>query len=292
MRRLQRWRDLPQERAGGLKAEWISTCLGWQTIMIYFILTNHFVTLQQGLAKKSRWSHCAFLSVKMQFSICSRHYFAQCLFHFFHPQSGITYVFGLIAEVLFKGPFHKNDLFQLCPLGKKTTNRQEYYLAIRKKKNRHFSTAIPDSSVSVLFFSLSADTNLHMGGWKYMFYAAWLHKSTKQSFLFICLSLTGKWRSEADATATWTSCLNTESIFPPLSRRSWIIRCWIKPPPPQPPPLDFLPGTHIVTQMNDFDSGRNTAKNINLLLYTEICLEEKKKQNIQMELKIVHSDLK
>lgn len=134
MRRLQRWRDLPQERAGGLKAEWISTCLGWQTIMIYFILTNRFVTLQQGLAKKSRWSHCAFLSVKMQFSICSRHYFAQCLFHFFHPQSGITYVFGLIAEVLFKGPFHKNDLFQLCPLGKKTTNRQEYYLAIRKKK--------------------------------------------------------------------------------------------------------------------------------------------------------------
>lgn len=63
-------------------------------------------------------------------------------------------------------------------------------------------------------------------------------------------------------------------------------------PPPQPPPLDFLPGTHIVTQMNDFDSGSNTAKNINLLLYTEICLEEKKKQNIQMELKIVHSDLK
>lgn len=63
-------------------------------------------------------------------------------------------------------------------------------------------------------------------------------------------------------------------------------------PPPQPPPPDFLPGTHIVTQMNDFDSGRNTAKNINLLLYADICLEEKKKQNIQMELKIVHSDLK
>lgn len=251
MRRLQRWRDLPQERAGGLKAEWISTCLGWQTIMIYFILTNHFVTLQQGLAKKSRWSHCAFLSVKMQFSICSRHYFAQCLFHFFHPQSGITYVFGLIAEVLFKGPFHKNDLFQLCPLGKKTTNRQEYCLAIRKKKNRHFSTAIPDSSVSVLFFSLSADTNLHMGGWKYMFYVAWLHKSTKQSFLFICLSLTGKWRSEADATATWTSCLNTESIFPPLSRRSWIIRCWIKPPP-APTPTPRLPAWNPYCHSNEW----------------------------------------
>lgn len=72
-------------------------------------------------------------------------------FIFFHPQSGITYVFGLIAEVFFKSPFHKNDLFQLCPLGKKTTNRQEYCLAIRKKKT-HFSTAIPDSSVSVLFF--------------------------------------------------------------------------------------------------------------------------------------------
>lgn len=58
------------------------------------------------------------------------------------------------------------------------------------------------------------------------------------------------------------------------------------PPPPQPPPLDFLPGTHIVTQMNDFDSGRNTAKNINLLLYTDICLEEEKSRTFKWSWKL------
>lgn len=139
----------------------------------------------------------------------------QCLFHFFPPHGGITYIFYLIAEAFFKSPFHKNDLFQLCLLGKKTTNRQ-----VLKKKRRNVCLLaqqfLIQVSLSLLFSSLFADTkNAHGRLEIYVLCSLekWLHKSTKQSFLFICLSLTGKWRSEADAIATWTSCLNTESIF-------------------------------------------------------------------------------
>lgn len=167
---------------------------------------------------------------------------------------------------------------------RKENNRQKYYLAMqkeKKKKRQRCSTAIPDSSVSPFLSPLCRYKITHGRLEMYVLciyvlcsLERWLHKRTKQSFLFICLSLMGKWRSEADAIATWTSCLNIESIFSFHKdwRKSWIIRRLIHPTPHP----NFLPGTHIVNQMNDFVWGRNMAKNINLLLYTDICLEEKK----------------
>lgn len=133
-----------------------------------FILTNHFVALQ-----KSRWSHCAGFSLKTQFSVSSSHYFAQCLFHFFSlPQSGITYIFCLIAQVFFKSPFRIKWSFSTVPSRKENNEQTRAPPCNEEEKRERFSTAIPNSSVSVLFFPLCADTNSYMGGWKYMFYAA------------------------------------------------------------------------------------------------------------------------
>ena len=71
-------------------------------------------------------------------------------------------------------------IFQLCPLGKKTANRQEHCLAIGKKKRKRenvvcfLAQRFPiQVTLSLLFSLLSADTKSHMWDWKYMFYAAW-----------------------------------------------------------------------------------------------------------------------
>lgn len=109
------------------------------TIMPYFIKKkNHFAILQKGFIRKSRWPYGVILSLKIQFSIRTSHYFLRSAYFIFSPHSSITYIFYLIAEAFFKSPFHKNDLFQLCPLGKKTTNRQENCLGIGKKRTSAF----------------------------------------------------------------------------------------------------------------------------------------------------------
>lgn len=138
---------------------------------------------------------CHFI-LKIQFLLEQGSISLQRLFHFFLPQHcGITYIFYVIAEVFFKSFFHKNDLFQLCPLGRKTTNRQEH--SFPTGKSLHFRRAILNSSVSVLFSSLFADTKKKITHGRLEIYVLCslerrLHKSTKQSFLFICLLLTGK----------------------------------------------------------------------------------------------------
>lgn len=162
---------------------------------------------------KSGWPHGAVCLWKYHFLFIQSAAFVQGSFHIFPPShSGVTYIFYLIAETFFKRPFHKNDLFQLCPLGKKTRNRQEFCLAIGKKRERLcFSTVIPDSRVSVSFFSLPSLQMSHMGE-KYMCYAAWrdvyIKPQSSHFYSFVsCL------RREADAVATWASCLNRGSIL-------------------------------------------------------------------------------
>lgn len=135
--------------------------------------------------------------------------------------------------MFFKSPFHKNDLFQLCPLGKKTTHRQEYCLAIGTEVYILAQQFLIEVSLSLLFFSLSADTKIAHGRLEIYVLCSLerrLHKGTKQSFLFICLSLTGEMKEWSRCYCYVNKLLKHRKHFF-LSRRSWIIRCWIKPPP-------------------------------------------------------------
>lgn len=148
--------------------------------------------------------HLAQQRTKRQLFVLKKHNFvfqqgAAELISFSPLHSNVMYIFYLIADVFSKAPFIKNDLFQLCPPGEKTTHRQEHCLAIEKGKKKGeilaYRFLIQVLSPRLPFSPLAADTNIAHGRLEMCVLCSSqrrLHKSTKQSFLFISLSLTGK----------------------------------------------------------------------------------------------------